>query len=143
MNMALLFFMANFNYFYVIDNTRIYICFAVLAYFMYVDIVEKSTVFSAFSYMRLCVISLRHIAVCAYKNSASAYQKDIADCEKGFYYNTSGAYFAANKIAIALGSASDGLLGTVEKKVSGYSNYEVFGIWQFSMSIIRLVWLLL
>lgn len=56
MNMALLFFMANFNYFYVIDNTRIYICFAVLAYFMYVDIVEKSTAFSAFSYMRLCVI---------------------------------------------------------------------------------------
>lgn len=40
---------------------------------------------------------------------------------------------------IALGSASDGLLGTVEKKVSGYSDYEVFGIWQFSMSIIRLV----
>lgn len=51
--------------------------------------------------------------------------------------------FAANKIAIALGSASDGLLGTVEKKVSGYSDYEVFGIWQFSMSIIRLVLALL
>ena len=30
-------------------------------------------------------------------------------------------------------------MGTVEKKVSGYSDYEVFGIWQFSMSIIRLV----
>lgn len=55
MNMALLFFMANFNYFYVIDNTRIYICFAVLAYFMYVDIVEKKhRIFCFLVYAALC-----------------------------------------------------------------------------------------
>ena len=119
MNMALLFFMANFNYFYVIDNTRIYICFAVLAYFMYVDIVEKKhRIFCFLVYAALCYF---HYGILP------------------FVLIRIVLLFIKKTSPIALGSASDGLLGTVEKKVSGYSDYEVFGIWQFSMSIVRLV----
>lgn len=140
MNMALLFFMANFNYFYVIDNTRIYICFAVLAYFMYVDIVEKKhRIFCFLVYAALCYFHYGILPFVLIRIVLLLIKKTSPIVKKAFIVILPVLIFAANKIAIALGSASDGLLGTVEKKVSGYSDYEVFGIWQFSMSIIRLV----
>lgn len=143
-DMALLFFMANFNYFYVIGNTRIYICFAVLAYFMYVDIVEKKyRIFCFLVYAALCYFHYGILPFVLIRIVLLLIKKTSPIVKKAFIVILPVLIFAANKIAIALGSASDGLLGTVEKKVSGYSDYEVFGIWQFSMSIIRLVLALL
>lgn len=144
MNMALLFFMANFNYFYVIDNTRIYICFAVLAYFMYVDIVEKKhRIFCFIVYAALCYFHYGILPFVLIRIVLLFIKKASPIVKKAFIVILPVLIFAANKIAITLGSASDGLLGTVERKVSGYKSYEVFGIWQFSMSIIRLVLALL
>lgn len=136
--------MANFNYFYVIGNTRIYICFAVLAYFMYVDIVEKKyRIFCFLVYAALCYFHYGILPFVLIRIVLLLIKKTSPIVKKAFIVILPVLIFAANKIAIALGSASDGLLGTVEKKVSGYSDYEVFGIWQFSMSIIRLVLALL
>ena len=144
MNMALLFFMANFNYFYVIDNTRIYICFAVLAYFMYVDIVEKKhRIFCFLVYAALCYFHYGILPFVLIRIVLLFIKKASPIVKKSFIVILPVLIFAANKIAITLGSASDGLLGTVERKISGYKSYEVFGIWQFSMSIIRLVLALL
>ena len=126
--------MANFNYFYVIGNTRIYICFAVLAYFMYVDIVEKKyRIFCFLVYAALCYFHYGILPFVLIRIVLLLIKKTSPIVKKAFIVILPVLIFAANKIAIALGSASDGLLGTVEKKVSGYSDYEVFGIWQFSM----------
>ena len=128
--------MANFNYFYVIGNTRIYICFAVLAYFMYVDIVEKKyRIFCFLVYAALCYFHYGILPFVLIRIVLLLIKKTSPIVKKAFIVILPVLIFAANKIAIALGSASDGLLGTVEKKV--------FGIWQFSMSIIRLVLALL
>ena len=126
--------MANFNYFYVIGNTRIYICFAVLAYFMYVDIVEKKyRIFCFLVYAALCYFHYGILPFVLIRIVLLLIKKTSPIVKKAFIVILPVLIFAANKIAIALGSASDGLLGTVEKKVSGYSDYEVFGIWQLIM----------
>ena len=116
-NMALLFFMANFNYFYVIDNTRIYICFAVLAYFMYVDIVEKKhRIFCFLVYAALCYFHYGILPFVLIRVVLLFIKKMSPIVKKAFIVILPVLIFAANKIVIALGSASDGLLGTVEKR---------------------------
>ncbi len=136
-NIALIFFMLNMNYFYVVDVIRIYMAFAIMAYFLYVDIVEKKhrlLCFSAyvilcyFHYAMLVFLFLRLVLIFTrkFKGSMSAVVTVLTPIIIFGGYKFLESFTGGG---VLLGFASDRLLG--------YQDYETFGIWQFAASMIR------
>lgn len=138
-NLALLFFMLNFSFYYVIDVVRIYICFAIMAYFLYVDIVEKKhRWFCWLVYIALCYVHYVMLVFVLVRLYFVFVRK-----LKGVLAVVSACalpviLFVGYKIVLRIGGASFDILGTMSNKAQGYFEYEVFGIWQFIASILRL-----
>lgn len=142
-NVALIFFMLNMNYFYVVDVIRIYMAFAIMAYFLYIDIVEKKhrilcftvyLILCYFHYAMLAFLLLRIILMFTrkFKGSMSAVVTVLVPLVIFGGYKFLEAFTGGGTL---LGLASDRLLG--------YQEYETFGIWQFAASMIRSILFLL
>ena len=140
---ALLFFMLNFNYFYVVDVIRIYLCYAIMAYFLYMDLVEKkhrwlcAVVYVAVCfvhYVVLLIVFVRLLMV-------------LVRYIKGPIANIALLFFplivwVAYRIFIRIPTLS-GIFELAGRKGLGYLNYDVFGVWQFADSLVRLILFLL
>ncbi|MGN0571780.1 MAG: hypothetical protein ACI4K9_06340 [Candidatus Fimenecus sp.] len=140
MNLALLFFMLNFNYFYVLDVIRIYMCFAVMAYFLYVDIVERKHRWLCWIvYIALCYV---HYAMLVFVVVRVLFI--FVRRLKGVYaaiplISLPPVLYIGYKVLLRFNSETAmGILSTASDKAQGYLSYEVFGIWQFLASMIRL-----
>ena len=142
-NIALIFFMLNMNYFYVVDVIRIYMAFAIMAYFLYLDIIEKKHrllclavyfLLCYFHYAMLVFVLLRFILIFTrkFKGSISAVVTVLVPV----------VILCAYKF-IEVFSGEGTLLGFASDRLLGYQEYETFGIWQFAASMIRSVLFLL
>ena len=132
------FLILNMNFMYVATVIRFYIAFAIMAYFLYMDIVEKKNrplcffvyfVLCYFHYAMLVFLLLRIVFIFSRKL-------------KGFLSGISTilvpvvlmvGYTFIDKFGGGIGS----LFKSASDKLQGYENYEVFGIWQFLASMIR------
>ncbi len=134
---ALVFFMFNMNYCYVIDVVRIYIAFAIMAYFIYMDIVEKKhrilcfAVYGAlcyFHYVMAVFVILRVLLILTrrFKGALSTLVSLVVPI----------AIFIAYKFVEGF-SGESLLFNVANDKLLGYKDYEVFGIWQFIASMVR------
>ena len=141
---AVLFFMLNFNYFYVIDVLRIYLCYAIMAYFLYMDLVEKkhrplcAVVYVAvcfihyavllFVFIRLLIVLVRHMK--------GAVANSMLILFPGFI-------FVAYRV-FAMVPWLTGIFELAGERAQAYMvGYNVFGVWQFANSFIRLLLFLL
>ena len=136
-NIALIFLMLNMNFYYILSVIRLYMAFAIMAYFLYVDIVEKKHrvlcfsvyfILCYFHYAMLVFLLLRLILIFTrkFKGSMSAVVTVLVPLIIFGGYKFLEAFTGGGTL---LGLASDRLLG--------YQEYETFGIWQFAASMIR------
>ena len=136
-NIALIFLMLNMNFYYILSVIRLYMAFAIMAYFLYVDIVEKKHrvlcfsvyfILCYFHYAMLVFLLLRLILIFTrkFKGSMSAVVTVLVPLVIFGGYKFLEAFTGGGTL---LGLASDRLLG--------YQEYETFGIWQFAASMIR------
>lgn len=134
---ALVFFMLNMNYCYVIDVVRIYMAFAIMAYFLYMDIVEKKhrlfcfVVYAAlcyFHYAMMVFVILRIILMITrkFKGALAAIVSLLVPI----------VVFIAYKFVEGF-SGESLLFSVANDKLLGYKDYTVFGVWQFAASMIR------
>ncbi|MBR2454763.1 MAG: EpsG family protein [Clostridia bacterium] len=134
---ALVFFMLNMNYCYVIDVVRIYMAFAIMAYFLYMDIVEKKhrifcfVVYAAlcyFHYAMMVFVILRIILIITrrFKGVLAAIVSLLVPV----------VVFVAYKFVEGF-SGESLLFSVANDKLLGYKDYTVFGVWQFAASMIR------
>ncbi|MBE6804232.1 MAG: hypothetical protein E7528_04970 [Ruminococcaceae bacterium] len=136
-NIALIFLMLNMNFYYILSVIRLYMAFAIMAYFLYVDIVEKKHrilcflvyfILCYFHYAMLVFLLLRLILIFTrkFKGSMSAVVTVLVPLIIFGGYKFLEAFTGGGTL---LGLASDRLLG--------YQEYETFGIWQFAASMVR------
>lgn len=136
---ALVFFMFNMNYCYVIDVVRIYIAFAIMAYFVYMDVVEKKhrllcfVVYGAlcyFHYVMAIFVILRVLLILTrrFKGALSALVSFVVPIVIFIAYKFIEGFDGENL-----------LFNVANDKLMGYKDYEVFGIWQFIASMVRVV----
>lgn len=136
-NIALIFFMLNMNYFYVVDVIRLYMAFAIMAYFLYIDIIEKKHRLLCFSvyfilcyfhYAMLVFLLLRIVLIFTrkFKGSVSAVVTALVP------FIIFGSYKFLETF-----TGGGTLLGLASDRLLGYQEYETFGIWQFAASMIR------
>lgn len=136
-NIALIFFMLNMNYCYILDVIRMYMAFAIMAYFLYMDIVEKKhrwlcfTVYILicyFHYAMMVFVLLRVVLVFTrkFKGISSAIVTVMVPLIILIAYKFVESF-----------SGGSSLLGLANDKLLGYQDYETFGIWQFAASMIR------
>lgn len=134
---ALVFFMLNMNYCYVIDVVRIYMAFAIMAYFLYMDIVEKKhrifcfVVYAAlcyFHYAMMVFVILRVILIITrrFKGVLAAIVSLLVPV----------VVFVAYKFVEGF-SGESLLFSVANDKLLGHKDYTVFGVWQFAASMIR------
>jgi hypothetical protein len=125
------------NYFYVVDVIRLYMAFAIMAYFLYIDIIEKKHRILCFSvyfilcyfhYAMLVFLLLRIVLIFTrkFRGSVSAVVTALVPL----------IIFGGYKFLEAF-TGGGTLLGLVSDRVLGYQEYETFGIWQFAASMIR------
>ena len=135
---ALLFFMLNFNYFYVVDVIRIYLCYAIMAYFLYMDLVEKKHRWlCAVVYVAVCFIHYV-ILLIVFVRLLMVFIRYF----KGPVANIGLLLFppivwVAYRIFIQIPTLS-GIFELAGRKGIGYLSYDVFGVWQFIDSLVRL-----
>lgn len=140
MMLALVFFLLNFNLCYVIDVVRIYICFAVMAFFLYVDIVEKKHRWLCWIvYLALCYVHYAMLVFVLIRLYFAVTRK-----LKGLFMAISMLLLpvllrVGYSMIIRFDGSSSVLLGTMSDKAQGYMDYDVFGIWQFLASICHLM----
>ena len=136
--LAYWFLILNMNFMYVATVIRFYIAFAIMAYFLYMDIVEKKhrplcflayLVLCYFHYAMLVFVLLRVVFTLSRKL-------------KGILSGIStilvpivlmAGYSFIEKYGGGIGS----LFKSASDRLQGYESYEVFGIWQFLASIVR------
>lgn len=136
-NIAFVFLMLNLNYCYVIDVVKIYIAYAVLAYFLYIDLIEKKRrplcfavyiILCYFHYAIMIVLLLRIIFLITsnlkgiLSFSTTLFVPFMLFLGYKFLDNFTG------NLSLFI-SASD--------KIDVYKEYATFGIWQFLASEIK------
>ena len=135
---AFLFLMLNLNYCYVINVVRIYIAYAILAYFLYMDLVEKKhrplcfavyVLLCYFHYAILVFVILRLIFIITGKLNGILSFIATATVPVILFL---GYWF------VDLFTGSSSLLTYVGEKIEGYKTYETFGIWQFLASVAKI-----
>lgn len=135
---AFVFLMLNLNFCYVIDVVRIYIAYAVLAYFLYVDLVEKKrrplcfavyALLCYFHYAIMVFILLRVVFIFTSRLKGVLSMISTAAVPVVLFMG----YWFIGKF-----TGSNSLLSLAGDKIEGYKQYETFGIWQFLASVAKL-----
>lgn len=137
-NVAFVFLMLNLNYCYIIDVVKIYIAYAIVAYFLYIDLVEKRRrpicfavylILCYFHYVIMLILFLRVIFLLTSK------LKGILSFVSTFFVPLLlfiGYQFLDNF------TGTWSLFASASDKIEGYKYYETFGIWQFLASVIKI-----
>ena len=132
------FLILNMNFMYVATVIRFYIAFAIMAYFLYMDIVEKKNrplcflvyfILCYFHYAMLVFLFLRIVFTFSRKL-------------KGFLSGIGtilipAVLMAGYSFIDKFGGGISSLFKSASDRLQGYENYEVFGIWQFLASMVR------
>lgn len=132
------FLILNMNFMYVATVIRFYIAFAIMAYFLYMDIVEKKNrplcflvyfILCYFHYAMLVFLLLRIVFTFSRKL-------------KGFLSGIGtilipAVLMAGYSFIDKFGGGISSLFKSASDRLQGYENYEVFGIWQFLASMVR------
>lgn len=135
---AFVFLMLNLNFCYIVGVVRIYIAYAVLAYFFYVDLVEKKhrplcfviyAMLCYFHYAIMVFILLRILYIFTSKLKGALAMILTAAVPAILYIG----YWFVDRF-----TGNSSLLGLVSDKIEGYKQYETFGIWQFLASVARI-----
>lgn len=136
-NTVFLFFMLNFNYCYVIDVVKIYIAYAVLAYFLYIDLIEKRrrplcfAVYILLCYFHYAVVLILLLRIIFLLTSKLKGAVSLITTVFIPFILLLGYKFLDN----FTGDLS--ILTSVSDKIEDYKGYETFGVWQFLASVIR------
>lgn len=136
MNCLLVFFCLNFYYDQAITNIKIYLCYALISYFMYYELMEhrfKKTAWVV--YIASCFLHYAAVPFLLFRMVLSLRRK-LKDSEFVFLGIVFVAVLFSGYIIPRLGSLG-GVLGTLASKNEGYQDYQVFGIWQFISSVTR------
>lgn len=136
-NIALIFFMLNMNYCYILDVIRMYMAFAIMAYFLYMDIVEKK-------HRILCFIMYFALCYFHYAMMVFVLLRVILIFTRRFKGTSSAITTVLVPLIILIAykfienfTGDNSLFGLANDKLLGYQDYETFGIWQFAASMIR------
>lgn len=136
MNICTFIFLSNFVFFYALSNIRIYMCYTIIAYFIYMELIENKyhkraiifyTMAIFFHYACLPFILIRIILI-GYKKRTL--KRDVLIL-MGIILLTQ-----IENILSFLNPTS-GILHTIYYKLSRYSRYETFGIEYFFNSMIK------
>lgn len=137
-NMLLFFFMSIFVFFYALSNIRIYMCFAIIAFFVYMELIEDKChiiawpfyIASIFFHYACFPFVLIRVLVYRYKKLTGT---RILGLLVLFIL-----YTQAETILSLIG-ANSGLLYTIQYKLNGYSTYSTFGIEYFIDSLLKVI----
>lgn len=137
MNYLLLFFCLNVYYDHLISNTRIYICYALVALFLYREIVEKKNKWLSWViYILCCYIHYAAVLFVCVRIVLIFYNKfkkfPFILIFLALIFSGVGLMFISR-----IGIQSN-LLMTITGKVDEYANYRTFGKWQFLSSVLRI-----
>lgn len=131
------FFISNLNYLLVVSNCRMYILYALFAYFLYMELIEKKYKIGAwifylaaplFHYGILPLVGCRLVLLLRKKYIIS--DKVIL---------VSLFLLSVGYIFILPYLGTTGMLSAIGSKVSGYQGYKVFGKWQYMNSMTCLI----
>ncbi len=136
--LAYWFLILNMNFMYVATVIRFYIAFAIMAYFLYMDIIEKKNrplcfivyfVLCYFHYAMLVFLLLRFVFIFSrkLKGVLSGIGTILIPIVLMFGYTFIEKF----------GGGASSLFKSASDRLQGYENYEVFGIWQFLASMVR------
>lgn len=137
MNCLLIFFCLNFYYDHAITNIRIYLCYALISYFMYHELIEHRFKKTAWIiYIASCFLHYAAIPFLLFRMVLSLRRK-LKNSEFCFLGIVFIAILFSEYIIPRMG-ALGGVFGTLVSKNEGYQEYQVFGIWQFLSSMMRI-----
>ena len=137
LTIAYWFFMLNMNFLYVTTVIRFYVAFSIMAYFLYMDIIEKKRrplcfaiyiTLCFFHYAMLVFVLLRFVFIFSRKMKGTlaalgtVFVPLVLMIGYTFIENFGGSIV---------------LFQNASNKLQGYEEYEVFGIWQFLASMVR------
>ena len=132
------FLMLNMNFMYVATVIRFYIAFAIMAYFLYMDIIEKKNrplcfiayfILCYYHYAMLVFLLLRVVFI--FSRKLKGILSGIGTVLIPVVLMT--GYTFVEKF----GGGASSLFKSANDRLQGYETYEVFGIWQFLASMIR------
>ena len=138
MNCLLLVFCLCFYYDHAVTNIRIYLCYALISYFVYNEIMEGR-------FKRVCWVV--YIACCFMHYAALPFllfrivmqiKRKVSKSELFFFIIIAFAVLASEFIVPRLAKLG-GVFVTLAGKSVAYQYYYVFGIWQFLSSLMRII----
>lgn len=137
MNMLLLFFCLNFYYDHAITNIRIYLCYALYAFFMYNELVEnRYKKLSWIIYIACCFMHYAMLPFLGFRILLAIKNKLFKE-NYVFYialiFIIVGGGYIVGKLRLY-----SGVFATLAYKMEGYSEYTVFGKWQQISSVLRM-----
>lgn len=137
-NMLVFFFMSIFVFFYALSNIRIYMCFAIIAFFVYMELIEDKCHIIAwpfyiasifFHYASFPFVLVR---VLVYRYNKLTVKRILGLLVLFIGYTQAGTI-------LSLIGANSGLLYTIQYKLNGYSTYSTFGMEYFIDSLLKVI----
>jgi len=131
-------FMLSFYYDQAISNIRIYICFAIVSYFMYEEIIErKYKILSWIMYVACCFF---HYAILPFVSLRLLLfvKKRFKNSDIILIVGTILLFVMGERVLsvfVKMGS----VFQTLYDKMDAYETYSRFGTWQYLSSIVRLI----
>ena len=137
-NILLFFFMSISVFFYALSNIRIYMCFAVIAFFVYMELIEDKChviawlfyIASIFFHYACLPFILIRVLVYRYKKLTAA---------RVFGLLVLFILYTQVGTILSLIGVDSGLLYTIQYKLNGYSTYSTFGIEYFIDSLLKVI----
>lgn len=143
MNILFLFLVLNLNYCYIIDVIRIYIAYAIMALFLYIDLIEKKYRPICFAvYIAMCYFHFAVVVILLLRIVLLLVKRDRGIIVLLTVVLIPIALFAGYSIAKYF-TGENLLISVISDKIEGYITYETFGVWQFAVSLVRLATMLL
>ena len=142
MNFAFVFLMLNMNYCYVIDVVRIYIAYAIFALFLYIDVIEKKYRPLCFAvYIGLCYFHYAIVLFVLLRIIFFFTRKLRGVLSVLAAFGIPLVLYIAYRVAFFF-TGGNVVLSVLSDRIDKYQEYEVFGIWQFLASVVRVLFLL-
>lgn len=128
--------LGNITFFYVASNMRIYMCYAIIAYFTYTELIEnKNHVLAPVFYVICIFFHYACVPFVLFRYLAGRYKKFNLRVILGVCVLL--VIFSQLENILNLLHVSGGLLYTIQYKVKRYSTYDTFGPEYFLNSIIK------
>ena len=134
------FLILNMNFMYVATVIRFYIAFAIMSYFLYMDIIEKKNRPICFiAYLILCYY---HYAMLVFLllRVVFIFSRKLRGLLSGIGTVLIPVILMMGYTFVDMfGGGTSSLFKSASDRLQGYESYDVFGIWQFLASMVRVV----